>query len=178
MCRHKANISAIAFAQLQLFNKPFPICKCSNHSCIAVLEAISGCLKCRTEVHLEKHKITLHFSWNLLAEQCLRQLLPFPACPFQQQPSHPALLPSCPPAQNAAHLVLGALSLSAPQGSCGHQVVRNPNPASPSCVLPSPLRMQVTRGSAATALLFLLRAAAVRRDMSVCHQFYIVNINY
>ena len=136
MCHHKANISATAFAQLQLFNKPFPICKCSNHSCIAVLEAISGCLKCRTEVHLEKLKITLQFSWNLPVKQCLHLLLPFPACPFQQQSPHPALLPSCPLAQNIARLVLGALCLSAAQGSCDHQVVRNPNPvSSPMCSL-------------------------------------------
>lgn len=125
MCHHKADLSAIAFAQLQLFNKPFPICKCSNHSCIAVSEAISGCFKCQTEVHLEKHKITLHFSWNLPAEQCLPLLLPLPACPFQQQSSQPALLPSCPLAQNTAQLMLGALCLSAAQDSCGHQVMRN-----------------------------------------------------
>lgn len=177
MCHHKADLSAIAFAQLQLFNKPFPICKCSNHSCIAVSEAISGCFKCQTEVHLEKHKITLHFSWNLPAEQCLPLLLPLPACPFQQQSSQPALLPSCPLAQNTAQLMLGALCLSAAQDSCGHQVMRNQTLFLPH-VLPSPSRMQVTCGSAVTVLLFQLRAATVHHNMSACHQFYTVNINY
>lgn len=53
-----------------------------------------------------------------------------------------------------------------------------PNPFSPPRLLPSPPRMQVTCGSAVTVLLFQLRAATVHHNMSACHQFYTVNINY
>jgi len=96
---HKANIFAIAFSQLQLFNKPFPTHKCSNHSSVVASEAISGCWKCWTkahveiQAHVEIHNVRERFSGYLLAEQFLSRLLPFPDCLFQPgvlRPLHPA----------------------------------------------------------------------------------------
>lgn len=100
-CTNIKQTFAIAFAQLQLSNKPFPIRKCSNHSCVVALEAISGCSKCRTEAHLEIYNVVEHFSCYLLAEQFLLLLLPFPNCSLFQPgilpPLHPAGRGHCPP---------------------------------------------------------------------------------
>lgn len=120
---YKANIFAIAFAQLQLFNKPFSICKWSSHSCVVVLEAVSGFLKCLAGAHLGIYNISEHCCQQSGSS---RRSCPFPL-PVPARDTAPR---SCDTQDLLNELIpmttYDSVLLSEAQGSQSSCVVRNP----------------------------------------------------